>query len=58
MKGKFKFFGIVSIVVFAAIGFYQWGQHTAQTGSGFEIVKQAQAKDSSRVSLSFMATGK
>ncbi len=45
MKGKFKFFGIASIVVLAAMGFYLWGQHAAQTGSGFEIVKQAQAKE-------------
>jgi ribonuclease Z len=45
MKGKLKFLGIASIVVFAAMGFYLWGQHAAQTGSGFEIVKQAQAKE-------------
>jgi ribonuclease Z len=45
MKRKFKFFGIASIVVLAAMGFYLWGQHAAQTGNGFEIVKQAQAQE-------------
>jgi ribonuclease Z len=45
MKRKFKFFGISSIVVLTAMGFYLWGQHAAQTGSGFEIVKQAQAQE-------------
>ncbi|PQP33953.1 hypothetical protein C6A37_10280, partial [Desulfobacteraceae bacterium SEEP-SAG9] len=37
MKGKFKFIGIASIAVLAAMGFYLWGQ------SDIEIVKQAQA---------------
>ena len=49
IKEKFKFFGIASIGVFAAMGFYQWGQHSAQTGSGFEFVKQAQAKKGGQV---------
>ena len=43
MKRKFKFFGIASIAIIVAIGFYLWGEHAAQTGSGIEIVKQAQA---------------
>jgi ribonuclease Z len=43
MKRKLKFFGMASIAVFAAAGFYLWGQHAAQTGSGIDIVKQAQA---------------
>ena len=30
MKGKFKFFGIASIVLFAVMGFYLWGEHAAQ----------------------------
>jgi len=46
MKGKLKFFGITLIVVIAAMGFYLWGQLATQTGSGFGIVKQAQAKES------------
>ncbi len=49
MKEKFKFFGITLIVVIAAMGFYLWGQLAAQTGSGFEIVNQAQAKESEQV---------
>ena len=53
MKTKFKFLGIVSIVVFAAMGFFLWGQHTAQTGSGFEIVKQAQATESKQAKGNF-----
>jgi ribonuclease Z len=46
MKRKFKFFGIASTLVVAAMGFYLWGQHAAQTGGVFEIVKQAQAQES------------
>ena len=38
MKRKFKFFGIASIAIIVAIGFYLWGEHAAQTGSGIEIV--------------------
>jgi hypothetical protein len=30
MKGKFKLMGIASIVVFAAMGFFLWGEHAAQ----------------------------
>jgi ribonuclease Z len=43
MKPKMKFFGIGLILVFAAMGFYLWGQYTAQTGNGLEIVKEAEA---------------
>ena len=41
MKGKFKFFGIASIAIVVAIGFYLWGEHAAQTGRGIEIINQA-----------------
>jgi ribonuclease Z len=43
MKRKMKFFGSALIVVFAAMGFYLWGQHADQTGTGLEIVKSAEA---------------
>ena len=43
MKPKMKFFGIGLIAVFAAMGLYLWGQYTAQTGKGFEIVETAEA---------------
>jgi len=46
MKRKFKFFGIASIVVLAGMGFYLWGQHAAQTGSGFGFITLAQAQES------------
>ena len=30
MKGKFKFFGIASIVLMVTMGFYLWDEHAAQ----------------------------
>ena len=43
MKRNMKFFGSAAIVIFAAMGFYLWGQHADQTGTGLEIVKSAEA---------------
>ena len=43
MKRKMKLFGSVLLAVFAATGFYLWGLHGGHTGTGIEIVKQAQA---------------
>jgi ribonuclease Z len=43
MTPKMKFFGIGLIAVIAAMGFYLWGQYTAQAGKSIEIVKEAEA---------------
>jgi hypothetical protein len=43
MKRKMKLFGCVIVAVFAAAGFYLWGLHGGQTGSGIEFVKKAEA---------------
>jgi len=45
MKVKLKFLGIASTIVLVAMGISLWGQHAARTGSGFEIIKQAQAQE-------------
>ena len=43
MKRKMKLFGSALIVVLAAMGFYLWGMHGDQTGTGIEFVKKAEA---------------
>ena len=53
MKAKLKCLGIASIIVAVAMGFYLWGQYDLRTGSGIEIVKQAQAQESGQTRDNF-----